>query len=200
MKFLKYLPIFAFLLAFPAGAVDVIIKDPSGAAAGVNDEGQLNVKAIVESELTNTSEEDGLAFTWTSTVSTGDLVTEIMTIKNDSSDLRLHFDQIWIGAQITEGRFEAGIVTSGTAGGTTVTGRPLNNDLAKVADATAFGDASVTGGLAGTTMAILMTAPGQGAAFDLEGAWIFGKDDVFFVRSNTNGVVHVTVTGHFDKQ
>lgn len=177
--------------------VDVVIHDSDGTAAKVNSENQLTVKAIIETQLESTSDVDGLAFSYTSTFATGGTDIEVMTIRNDSSELDFHIDQIWIGSADLA-VWTAGVMTTGTPAGTTITGNPLNVDASKTADTTAFGNASVTGSVVLTTMAHFQTPPDQTIVFDLEGAWIFGKDDVFVLACATSTTIFATVIGHFD--
>lgn len=177
--------------------VDVVIKDPDGPAAGVTKKNQLQTFAIVETKLQSISDEEGLAFSWSSTFATGGTDLEVLSIRNDSSDLKLHLDQCWAAAAAAA-TFSLNRMTSGIPAGTTVTGRPLNFDALKVADATAFGDASVTGTVVGNLGAHILVPASQSVLVDLEGAWILGKDDVFFIGCATNTTIFVTIIGHFD--
>ena len=89
-------------------------------------------------------------------------------------------------------------MTSGTPAGTTITGEPLNHDLTRVANTTAFGNASVTGTVVFGTRATILTVADDQKFVDLEGAWILGKDDVFVVQSAFDDTPFCTVIGHFD--
>ncbi len=175
--------------------VETVIHDPDGPAARVID-GKLQTKSIVETQLENISAEKGQAYAYTSTFATGGANVEVMTIKNDLNQ-HMHIDQVWVGA-IDLAIFSIGHMSSGTPAGTVITGNPLNHDLSKVADTTAFGNASVTGSVVVKDMAWLQTPADTTILFDLEGAWIFGKDDVFGVRCETNTTVYVTVILHMD--
>ena len=95
--------------------VDVVIKSPNGAFADVNDENQLTVKAIIETELEDTSDSTGLAFSWSSTFATGGTDLEILSIRNDSTTLDLHLDQVWLAAA-GAATFSLNLMTSGTNG------------------------------------------------------------------------------------
>lgn len=178
--------------------VDVVIKDSNGPAARVNAEGQLTTKSIVETQLENTSDTSGLAFSWSSTFATGGTDIEVLSIQNDSSDLDFHIDQVWLAAAAAA-TFSLNRMTSGTPAGTTITGRPLNVDQGKTAEVTAFGNASVTGSVAGDLKAHILVPASQTILVDLEGAWIYGKDDVFFIGCATNTTIFATVIGHFDE-
>ena len=175
-----------------------VITDGSGAGAAkatVKD-GKLHVKSISQTALEDVSAEVGQAFSYTSTFATGGTGIEIMTIKNDVNQ-HMHIDQVWIGAADLA-VFSIGKMTSGTPAGTTITGSPLNHDLSRVADTTAFGNASVTGSVVNNDMAWLQVPADQTILFDLEGAWVFGKDDVFVIRCDTNTTVYATVICHMD--
>jgi hypothetical protein len=176
--------------------VDVVIKSADGPAADVI-RGKLQTKSVIETQLENVSDVSGLSFSWTSTLTTGDTVIECITIQNDAVDKHLHIDQIWLGA-VDLAVFAWGKVTSGTPAGTTIVGQPLNLDLSKVAEATAFGNASVTGTVVVANNAWLQVPADQTLIFDLEGAWILGKDDKFGIRCDTNTTVYITVIGHYD--
>lgn len=176
--------------------VDVVIKGADGQDVKVNKDGQLVTKAIVESELENASESTGLAFSWSSRFATAGTDLEVLSIRNDSNDKLLHLERVWLGAAAAA-EWTLNRMTSGTPAGTTVIGRPLNVDADKTADATAFGDASVTGSLAGDVKGRLLTPAGQTLPFDLSGAWIYGKNDTFFIGCLTNTTISVTLIGHF---
>jgi len=172
----------------------VTLHDASGEDAKVI-EGKLQTKSIVETQLESISASNGQAYSYTSTYSATS-GQEIMTIKNDIKQ-HMHIDQVWVSGAAAA-IFSIGHVTSGTPGGTTITGNPLNHDLSEVADTTAFGNAEVTGTVVVADEAWLLAPAGQTVPFDLEGAWIFAKDDVFGIRVDTSTVVHVTVILHMD--
>ncbi len=180
--------------------VDVVVKSADGKSVSVSDDGKLEVFAIQETQLEHTSAIHGQAFAWYSTYTVGSAGEEIISIKNDSSDLLLHLDQVWIGSS-TAGEFSLGYLLTGTPGGTTITGVPLNKDKSKTADATAFGSASVTGSLTFTTLANILNVAAGMERVDLEGAWILGKDDTFVISAiiDTN-LTYCTVIGHFDTE
>ena len=179
--------------------VDVVIHGPEGTPSNVTSDGHLTVAAIVETQLEHVSAEDGLSFSWSSTFATGGTDLEVLSLQNDASDLFLHLDQAWLAAAAAA-TFSLNRMTSGTPAGTPITGRPLNFDRAKTAEATAFGDASVTGTVVGDLVAHMLVAASQSILVDLEGAWVLGKDDVFFLGCATNTTVFVTVIGHFDEE
>lgn len=179
--------------------VDVVIKSADGKSANVDDDGHLEVFAIQETQLEHVSSNHGQAFAWYSSYAMGAANEEIMTIRNDSSTLLLHLDQVWIGGLILA-QWKIGYMSSGTPAGTTITGIPLNKDKGQTADATAFGNASVTGTVVLDTMATILTIDDIGQRFDLEGAWILGKDDVFVISGVIQDTPFATVIGHFDTE
>lgn len=179
--------------------VDVVIKNADGTSVDVTDDNHLATFAIVETQLEHVSAETGLAFSWSSTFATGGTDLEVLSLRNDSVDLVLHIDQVWLAAAAAA-TFSLNRMTSGTPDGTTITGRPLNLNQLKTAEATAFGDASVTGTVVGNLMAHILVPASQSVLVDLEGAWILGKDDVFFLGCATNTTIFATVIGHFDTE
>ena len=179
--------------------VDVVIHAPDGTPAGVTADGHLAVAAIVETQLEHVSAEDGLSFSWSSTFATGGTDIEVLSIQNDASDLFLHLDQAWLAAT-GAATFSLNRMTSGTPAGTIITGSPLNFDRLKTAESTSFGDASVTGTVVGDVVAHILVPASQSVFVDLEGAWVLGKDDVFFLGCATSTTVFVTIIGHFDEE
>ena len=176
--------------------VDVVIKDADGNSVGqVN--GRLNTKSIVETALEHVSAEDGLAFSWSSSFATGGADVECFTLNNDAIGKHLHIDQIWLGAS-ANAVFTWGFVSGGTPAGTSVVGKPMNHDLTQVAEATAFGDAAVTGSVVVDSDAYFQCLANQTYRHDLEGAWILGRDDKFGISCDTSATVYITVIGHFD--
>ena len=172
----------------------VTIHDPNGTASFVR-EGRLFVKAISQTALQDVSAEKGQAFSYTSTYA-ATAGQEILTIQNLLNQ-HMHIDQVWLSS-LAAAVFSIGPVSSGSPSGTPITGVALNQDLSKVADTTAFGNASVTGSVVVTDAAWLGTGVGASQRFDLEGAWVFGKDDVFGIRCDTTTTVYATVIVHFD--
>ena len=179
--------------------VDVVVHATDGTPIGATSDGHLEVSAIVESQLEHVSADDGLSFSWSSTFATGGTDIEVLSVQNDATDLFLHLDQAWLGAAAAA-TFSLNRMTSGTPAGTTITGRPLNFDRLKTAEATAFGDASVTGTVAGDLVAHILVPASQSILVSLEGAWVLGKDDVFFLGCATSTTVFVTIIGHFDEK
>ncbi len=177
---------------------DVVIRDPaSQRGAVVNKEFQLVTKSIVETELENVSNVDGLSFSWSSTAIATAANGEIMAITNDSAEKFLFIDQVWVGADIAS-QFKFGHVTAGASTGTAIIGLCINDDADKTAPATAFGNALVTGltGFAAGSPNILAPA-NDTKVMDLEGAWIYGKDDTFYITAVTTGIYAATVIGHY---
>ena len=179
--------------------VDVVIHAPDGTPSNVTSDGHLTVAAIVETQLEHVSAEDGLSFGWSSTFATGGTDLEVLSLQNDASDLFLHLDQVWLAAAAAA-TFSLNRMTSGTPAGTIITGRPLNFDRLKTAEATAFGNASVTGSVAGDLIAHILVPASQSVLVDLEGAWVLGKNDVFFLGCATNTTIFATVIGHYDEE
>jgi len=174
--------------------VDFVIHNPNGTFVDVTDRHQLKTFAIAQSQLEDVSEDTGEAYSWYSTFTTSGVDEEVLTIRNDSNTLLLHVDKLWCGGLIAS-QFTFGFGTGGTPAGTPVTGRPLNIDKNQVADATAFGNAEVTGSVTYNIGATILCAADTSQMVDLEGAWILGKDDVFVVSSELADTIFVNVIG-----
>ena len=178
--------------------VDIVIRDPATSRGmNVTPDGHGETEAVSVSTIEHISDKDGLSFSWTSTFATGGTDIEVISIQNDSTEKVLHIDKIVIGAIILA-VFTLNRRTSGTAGGTTITGVPLNFDAGKTAEATAFGNASVTGTLAGDIVTHIQVPADETIQIDLHGAVILGKDDVIYIESLTNTTIYVSIFGHFD--
>lgn len=179
--------------------VDTVVRDPqSGVGQNVTPDGHAETLAIIVPTIEHISDETGLAFAWSSTFVTG-ANEEYFSLQNDATDLFLHIDYMYVGSIILAVS-TANLRTSGTAAGTTVTGRALNNDKGKTAEATAFGDAEVTGTLVGNIIAHILTPADDMRLIDFRGAVILGKNDVFFLSGVTATTYFSTVYGHFDEE
>ncbi len=117
------------------------VTDPSnGNTAAVNDERQLSISAVVQSELEHESEENGAGYIWTSQDLDIDIADTLLFLRN-TSDINLHIDQIIVTGGNVAVRYEIHIVTDTTAlTGATVTGFNLNTTSSNVADAAAVSD------------------------------------------------------------
>ncbi len=195
----KYMLLYALALAFLLFAVPAsafVLEDPAtGRGMNVTSDGHGEVVAITEAGFEHASEKDGLSFSWNSTYSaTGGQ--EIISIQNDDNDRHLHIVSVMVSSD-TSSLFTLFEVTSGTPAGTTITGQNLNLDSGKVAEETAFGNASVTGGLSGNTLSLAYVATGDSEMMHLDSALILAKNDVVAVTLATSGVAAITVNGFY---
>ena len=94
-------------------------------------------------------------------------------------------------------------VTSGTAGGTTITGQNYNLSSGVVAEETAFGNAAVTGGLTGNTLLRLRTNANDTFSQSTQGL-ILGKNDEVAIIAHffETGLATTTIviTGHYESE
>lgn len=176
--------------------MSVIKSGSNGNVADVNEDSQLLVKSISESELEFVSEEKGNAYSWSSSFATGGTDVDVIYVENTSQTMNLVIDQIVVGAA-DACVFTLKKVTSGTASGTTVTGRNLNLGNGNSAPASAFGDAAVSGSLTGDTMFYDGVAANEFEVLDTKGGLVVTQDKALCVTASANTTVYVTVIGHF---
>jgi len=94
-------------------------------------------------------------------------------------------------------------VTSGTAGGTTIT--PVNLDLNSgiIAQATCFGNAAVSGTLSGTTLGYGVANHDIEAEMLVEGSLILAENDeiaITVTEADAPAAVYVTVIMHYEEE
>lgn len=166
--------------------------------ADVTEDNQLLVKAVSESELEFVSEEKGDAYSVSSTYGAS-ANQEILYLKNTSSTKNLYIDY-FLGGGSGATIFTV-FKTTDTAGGTTVTPLNLNFSAGNSADASAYGNASVTGITAASATDIIffegISAASQFAPLDLKGAVILGQNDAIAVTTSAAVTVYCTLAFHF---
>lgn len=119
-------------------ATSILDGKGRGFVAAVTEENQLDVHAVVETELHDRAEE-GQAFTWASGTYSAAQDDTILMLKN-TGDVPLHITDMWIGSN-TDTRVVVHIPTSEvTMAGTIITGVNLNTGRNDVADADARRD------------------------------------------------------------
>jgi hypothetical protein len=171
------------------------IEGRTGNLATVNDDEQLETRAVTESDLEFASERKGKAYAFNSTyAATGGQ--EVLSIKNTSTTDCLIVDEVIVGSTVNT-LFTLFEVTSGTAAGTTVTGQNLNLGSGNAASATAFGNASVTGSLSGNAILYEATLANATQILDLKGALALGQDDEIAITASATGTVYITLIGHY---
>jgi len=176
----------------------VDIRDAqTSSAAKVDSLGRLSTLAVTRPDFVHIAATTQQVYSFSSTFATGGTDIEVISIKNDSSTLVLQVVSILVSAAAvtTWTLFE---VTSGTPGGTSLT--PVNLDLesGNAAEATAFGNAAVTGSLAGNTLSSHLTPANSAVRIQIDGTLRIHKDDVIAITASANTTVHVTVIGFFN--
>jgi hypothetical protein len=173
------------------------IRGVSGNLVDVNGDKQLLISGPVETDLEYASESKGKAYTFTSTFATGGTDVEVISIKSDSPTDCLIFDEIIVGASAAC-IFTLFEVTSGTAAGTTITGKNINTASGNAANVTAFGNAAVTGSLAGDAIAYTgVSAASEFKPLDTKSGIVLGQNGHYAITASANATVYVTVIAHF---
>jgi len=161
---------------------------------------RLNVSSRAASRAYYVSRDDGTCYTWTSSWS-ADTGKEVFYLKNTSKTLLLLIDEIVVSSVLT-GLFEV-FTTTDTAAGTTVTGKSTNVTRRIAADATALGNAEVTGVTPAIADRIYLarTAATGRAVIDVKDELILGQDDAIVVRyTGSTGIQDVQITGFFEHE
>ena len=115
-----------------------IIEDGAGKGfrASVDSSNRLNVKAVVEPEFEQASE-DGQAYVWSTDIVSLSAGMTVLLVKN-TSDTNLHIEAISVSNGVTPTEYTFHLPTiEVTVTGTTVVGVNLNTGSANVADASA---------------------------------------------------------------
>jgi hypothetical protein len=170
-----------------------------GYKAKVTKGGRLDTSSRSNPRIYYVSRDKGQAFSWHSTYSVGGTGEEILYIKNTSDTLKLFIDDVIVGGAVAA-VFELRHETSGTAAGTTITGKNLNLGSGNVATATSFGNASVTGSLDGDIIASERVQAGDSKDFKTNDAIFLGKNDAVFIRYvGSAGVAEASIFGYFEE-
>lgn len=172
------------------------INDPlTHSGMRVTEDGEGLVKAVNVPESEFVSHEKGLAFHASSTYSlTGG--EEAISLQNDDPDMDIIVEDVIVSTSAS-GTVTVFEVTSGTPGGTTVTPHNLNLGSAVAAQATAFGDASVTGSLSGITIAAHDIGTSVPFDFKFGGKLIIPKNSIIAVTFATTGVVFANIIFYY---
>ena len=178
----------------------VIRGSDSSRGVRVSSEGRLRVQAVTEDDIEHASE-SGLAFTWVSEYqASGD--DEIIYIQSTDSDKNLLLEMIEFSSATTT-EWEVIEVTSGTAGGTTITAQNYNLSSGVVADETAFGNAAVTGTLTGNTILRIRTNANVTFSQSTKGLILGKNDDIAITAhflSTGTATTTITITGHYEAE
>ena len=175
--------------------MSTIKSGDSGEVANVTKDKQLMTSSVSETSLEFASKAKEKAYSWTSTyAATG--AEEVIYVKNTSTTDVLVIDEVVVGSSVAN-VFTLFKVDSGTAAGTTITGLNLSLQSGKTASATSFGNASVTGTLAGSVIAYDGAPADAFETLDLLGSVVLGQNDEISVTAAVTGTVYVTVIGHY---
>lgn len=176
----------------------MLLKDGtgSGKSARVNAKNRLDVTAAILTQRALTAVLDGQTYTWTTSWSaaTGN---EVIYIKNTSKDKLLFIDKVTINS-VNDGYWELFEVT-GTASGTSITGKNTNLTSSNVAAAEAFGEAAVTGITLGDRIDLMRLNAGNRSDMNLQDVLILGFNSAIALEyTGATGLVDVIITGYFE--
>ena len=167
----------------------------TGKFAKVNGHQRLEVSSSVFSESSFVAKTSARTFIWTSSYS-ADTGAEVIYIKNTSKVNNLVIDKVTVNS-VAAGFFEFG-AASGTASGTAITGANTNLTSGNVADATALGNAAVTGVTLDTRIDLARTTANGRATMELQDVLIMGLNDaVTITYTGSTGIVDIIVTGYY---
>ena len=174
-----------------------VIEDGKGSGnkAQVNAENQLVVAAIIAREIEHESQENGVAYNWSSDLVNIDANDTVLLVKN-TSDAALHIECVKIANGSTASEFTVHLPTTEvTVTGVTVTGTNLNTSSSNVANATSASDE--TNNSQGNVLETIFLAVDSNNSFETPGL-ILGKNKsvaVDVVEATTE--VAVSIIGHY---
>ncbi len=169
----------------------------SGVLAKVNSENQLFTRSVSDGPLEDASEKGRAAYFYsTYSPSTGD---EIISIKNTESTEELHITRIIYSCTVAT-TFTLFEVTSGTAAGSTLTYQNPNLNSGTAKSNTSFGNASVTGSLAGNNLITTRLAADSSFELFIEGSLVLLNGDEVAITATTSGspIIYITIIGFWD--
>lgn len=171
----------------------ILIEDARGKGykASVSVTNRLNVSAKTAQRSFYINRDDGECYNVTTSFSaaTGN---EVIYIKNDSKTKKMYIDLARVGG-VNTGLFEVFEVT-GTAAGTEITPKNLNLASSQTADATAYGDASVTGLTIGDRIAMVRVPANSSADIPFESTVILGLTDAIAITyTGSTGIVDALI-------
>lgn len=161
---------------------------------------RLNVSSRSSSRAYYVARDNGLCFTWTSSWS-ADTGEETFYLKNNSKTLLLLIDEIVVSS-VNAGLFEV-FTTTDTAAGTTVTGKGTNQRIGIAADASALGNAEVTGvtPVVGDRVYMARVGANGRAIINVKDELILGQDQaIVFTYTGSTGIQDIEVTGFFEHE
>jgi hypothetical protein len=169
----------------------------SGSQVKVTTDNRLDTSSRSNPRVYYVSRNDGQAYTWSSAFSTA-TGEETISIKNTSTTKNLYIDSIRVGSA-NAAVWTLFQVTSGTAAGTTLTATNLNLTSSNAADSASFGNASVTGSLAGPVLDYIRTAANGEQELSLSDALILGQnDEIAITYTGSTGLTETVIEGFFE--
>lgn len=177
----------------------IIIEDARGRGykASVSTVNRLNVSGKNADRSFYINRDNALSFNWTSTYSAtnGD---EIIYIKNTNKSADLNIENITLSAEAGRATFTLYEV-SGTASGTSITGKNMNLKSGNIADVTSLGDAAVTGITLGDKIDIISGIDDATSRVVLPSKLILGFNNAIAISfAGSNGTVSAVVHGFFE--
>ena len=140
---------------------------------------------------------DGDAFSFFSqyTAADGDIV---LYIRNDNQAKNLILTSVTAGADVAATWTLTKV--AGTGSGTSITGSQLNFTKNKVAEATALGNAAVTGLSVETSFGAMKTPATSSGSSSLSDSIILGKNDAIAIKFNaaSSAEVVIFISGHYE--
>ncbi len=178
----------------------VISGSPRGGGAihemAVNPENQGEVRAITEPDIEFISDIEGRAFTWTSTDASAN-GEENIYIENGDAQRELHISEVWCSGDAAALWTLVG-ATSGTAAGTSITAKSMNRQFNITPLGTFFGDAEVTGSVAGDALMIKEALADTAINLAPIGGIILGQGNAIAVFQDATNNINVTVVGFYE--
>lgn len=170
------------------------LEGHNGAPVNSDDFGNLKTRAIVRSEMNDAADQEK-AYSWVSAYTTAG-AENIIYIKNTHETDILEIHNVILGTA-ANAVFTLHEVT-GTAGGTTITGSPLNLQSTRTASVSSYGDASVTGLTLGNALMKFRVLANYGDEFDVAGGVIVPPGKAIAVANTATGACDCTIFGHFN--
>jgi len=173
----------------------MIINDPSGMFAKVNQDNMLHVYSVTNPRFADAAARHSQAYSWSNATYDYTALDTILLVKNEDPDRYLRIGPIWISGD-TATEFIVHCPTCATPTGTAVTGVNLDRRSNNIAKATAIGNES-------TNSQANVILRGRGLAnfsfdFDFFGAIVLGEDQCIAVDFTTDGgAANITILGYY---
>lgn len=177
----------------------LVIKDGlTSQTARVNSKGRLLGETISEGPLEEATD-TGEAIFFNSGFATGGTDREIISIENEEADKDLHITR-FIFSAILDCIFTVFEVTSGTPAGTALVGVNPNFGSTTVNSITAFGNAEVTGTVAGDTLFQVHVKADTTEQVFVEGSIAIPQNSALAITANVDTTIDVTLIGFWHSE